>query len=156
MRSELGVDAKIPDLWRMSALLEMCPKDLKEQMLMRLDEVGENYEALTNKRMSFATNKIEQAKSAGPVAMDVDGVLEDWGNEEEDMWGESVDAVWPATRCYECGGYGHMAKGCPNKGKGKGKHGGKMGGGKSGGKNGEGKSGGMKGYGKSMTKGGGK
>ena len=40
MMSELGGDAKIPDLWRMSALLEICPKDVKEQMLMRLDEIG--------------------------------------------------------------------------------------------------------------------
>ena len=33
MMSELGEGAKIPDLWRMSALLEICPKDVKEQML---------------------------------------------------------------------------------------------------------------------------
>ena len=46
MMSELGEGAKIPDLWRMSALLEICPKDVKEQMLLRLDEVGENYENL--------------------------------------------------------------------------------------------------------------
>ena len=39
MMSELGEGAKIPDLWRMSALLEICPKDVKEQMLLRLDEV---------------------------------------------------------------------------------------------------------------------
>ena len=37
MTSELGGDAQNPDLWRMSALLEMCP------MLMRLDEIGENF-----------------------------------------------------------------------------------------------------------------
>ena len=34
MMSELGGDAKIPDLWRMSALLEICPKDVKEEMLV--------------------------------------------------------------------------------------------------------------------------
>ena len=45
MMSELGEGAKIPDLWRMSALLENC-RDLKEQMLLRLDEVGANYENL--------------------------------------------------------------------------------------------------------------
>ena len=33
-----------PNLWRMSALLDICPKDVKEQMLLRLDEVGENYD----------------------------------------------------------------------------------------------------------------
>ena len=36
--SELGKDAKIPDLWRMSALEEMCPNDVKEQMLVGRDE----------------------------------------------------------------------------------------------------------------------
>ena len=41
MVSELGEGVKIPDLWRMSALLEICPMDVKEQMLLRLDEVGE-------------------------------------------------------------------------------------------------------------------
>ena len=47
MMSELGKDAKIRDLWRMSALLGICPKDVKEQMMMmRLDENGENYENL--------------------------------------------------------------------------------------------------------------
>ena len=49
MMSELGGDAKIPDWWRMSALLEIRPKDVKEQMTMRLDEIGENYENLMAK-----------------------------------------------------------------------------------------------------------
>ena len=57
MMSELGVGAKIPDLWRMSALLEICPNDVKEQMLLRLDEVGENYENLKVKVISYTSNK---------------------------------------------------------------------------------------------------
>ena len=47
--SELGGSAEIPDLRRMSALLEICPKDLKKQMMMRLDEIGENQENLKAK-----------------------------------------------------------------------------------------------------------
>ena len=42
MMSELGKDAKIPDRWRMSALLDICPQDVKETMVMRLDEIDEN------------------------------------------------------------------------------------------------------------------
>ena len=60
MMSELGGDAKIPDLWRMSALLEICPNDVKE--LMRLDEIGENYANLKAKVISYTTNKAEQAR----------------------------------------------------------------------------------------------
>eukprot|EP00974_Lingulodinium_polyedra_P022643 2187174-Lingulodinium_polyedra.AAC.1 len=151
MKAELGNDVKIPDLWRMSALLEICPKDRKEQMLMRLDEIGEDYEALKNKVTSYATNKVEQSKGVGPVEMEVDNVNE-FGYEQEgggELWEEAVDAVWPATQCYECGGYGHMARGCPNKihtpaqAKGKGKAGGGKGcikgKGKDGGKAGGGK-----------------
>ena len=37
MMSELGKDAKIPDVRRRSALLEICAKDVQEQMMMRLD-----------------------------------------------------------------------------------------------------------------------
>ena len=37
----------------MSALMENCPKDVKEQMLLRLDAVGENYENLKVKVISY-------------------------------------------------------------------------------------------------------
>ena len=30
-------DVKILELWRMSALLGICPKDVRDQMLLRLD-----------------------------------------------------------------------------------------------------------------------
>ena len=45
MMSEAGKDVMIPDLWRMSALCEICPRDVKEQMMMRLDEIGESVKA---------------------------------------------------------------------------------------------------------------
>ena len=162
MKAELGAEVKIPDLWRMSALLEICPQDLKEQMLMRLDEIGEDYEALKHKILTYATNKIEQTKGGGPVPMDVDHV-NDYYDYKDGEWEESIDGVWPSTQCYECGGYGHMARNCPHvtskggKAKGKGKDGGKAGAkgkGKDGGPGGGGKAygwgkaGGIKGKGK--------
>jgi len=152
MMAELGVDAKIPDLWRMSALLEICPKELKDQMLIRLDEIGENYEALKAKVICYATNKVEQFRGGGPTPMEIDNV---WQDEIGEEWQDEIGEVWASTRCYECGGYGHMARTCPTKGgkggksKGKGKDGGKDGGkgkGKDAGKGYGGKDGG-KGYG---------
>ena len=62
MLSELGKDAKIPNLWRMSALVESCLKDVKEQILMRLDKIGENCEILMAKVVPYTTNKTEQAR----------------------------------------------------------------------------------------------
>ena len=42
--------------------LGKCPKDVKEQMMMRLDETGDNFENLKAKVVSYATNKSEQAR----------------------------------------------------------------------------------------------
>ena len=39
-------------MWKMSALLVFCPKDIKEQMFLRMDEIGENYEVLREKVLS--------------------------------------------------------------------------------------------------------
>ena len=41
--AELGPDVNIPDLWRMSALLEVCPRGVREATQLSLDEIGEGY-----------------------------------------------------------------------------------------------------------------
>ena len=51
---ELGKEAKIPDFWCVSALSEICPE------MMRLDEIGENYENLKAKVVFYTFNKAEQ------------------------------------------------------------------------------------------------
>ena len=57
------------------------------------------------------------------VLLDV-GIVEGGGGEEDEEEEcheyEWVDAVYPTTRCYFCQAYGHMARECPAKGKGKG------------------------------------
>ena len=46
MTSEHGQDARITYLWRMSGPVGDTSKEVKEQMLMRLDEIGENDETV--------------------------------------------------------------------------------------------------------------
>ena len=133
MMTELGIEAKIPELWKMSALLEICPKEVREQMLLKMDDIGENYEQMKNKIMSYTTNKIEQTRG-GPTPMELDEV---WDEDETEY---EVDGVWRNVQCYACGEMGHMAAECPHGwGKGKGKAKGKDGG--KGGKKGDGKKG---------------
>ena len=121
MMSELGEGAKIPDLWRMSALLEICPKDVKEQMLLRLDEVGENYENLKVMVISYTSNKAEQSRGQKETAvpMELDYVS---GSEmyEQEEW-DDVDEVRRDRRCHNCGMMGHFARDCRTRSKGKGK-----------------------------------
>ena len=62
MKSELGKDVKIPNLWRTSAQLEICPKDVKEQMMMKLDEIAVSCENCKSKVVSHTTNKTEQTR----------------------------------------------------------------------------------------------
>jgi hypothetical protein len=60
MMSELQGEARIPSLWKMSALLEVCPKEVKDQMMLRIDEVDEDYEKLKARILSYVNNRVEQ------------------------------------------------------------------------------------------------
>jgi len=117
----------IPELWRMAALMKMCPKEIKHNIEISWDTIDEKYSVMREKVVMWATNAAE--KAGGAVHMDVSGVEDgreaEWGQEgvdhEEWSYGaEGIDAVYPTTKCYNCQGYGHMARECPTKGKGKG------------------------------------
>ena len=123
----------------------ICPKAVKEQMMIWLDEIGENHENLKAKVVPYTTNKTEQTRGEQKkmhVPMEMDHV---GGSEPEDEDGEDVKQVRRGSMCHNCGMMGHFAKDCRMKGKGEGKGGD--------GKNGYAKSRGktMKGTGKKGT-----
>ena len=127
---------KIPDIWKMAAVLRLCPKEITDNIESRWDEVGERYEVLKEKIVALTNGKLDRQgeRRGGPVAMDVDNVGMgggegggDDGGYEGDYdggYGGDVGAVYPTTKCYNCQGYGHMQRECPYpKGKGKAKGG---------------------------------
>ena len=118
MEKDNGQEAKIPDLWTMAALLRICPGDVKEQMQMRLDEIGEKYDILKEKILGWTANRVEtEGDDGGARPMDIGKVEE---KESEDDWW--TNAVESESLCHNCGGLGHYARNCP---KGGGKGGGK-------------------------------
>ena len=72
-----GGGGQVPEVWRMAAMLEICPQDVKETMLMKLDEV-KGYQTLKEKILTWVTNRVEQG--VGPVLVDVGAVA---GNVDE-------------------------------------------------------------------------
>ena len=82
----------------------VCPKDEEEQM--RLHEIGENYENLKAKVVSYTTNETEQTRRQKQMyaPMEVDNVS---GSEPEE---EDVDEVRRGSVCYYCGGDGTLRK----------------------------------------------
>ena len=147
-------DARIPDLWKMAAIQQLCPKEIRDVLDVQWDEIGEDFTKMKAKIIAWATNRAE--KKGGAVPMDIGAAMEmeeeaaweQYWSEEDEWWFDegpgAVNAVHPSTQCYNCGKYGHMAKGCTAKGNGKGGYATK-GGGKAGGKKGKGK-GGEKGW----------
>ena len=41
------------ELWKMAAFLELCPKDIMDQIFLRIDEIKENYAVLREKVLGW-------------------------------------------------------------------------------------------------------
>ena len=48
------------------------------------------------------------------------GEVEESHMHDDEEWTEDIDAVGATVQCHKCGGFGHYARECPSKGKGKG------------------------------------
>ena len=64
-------DPNVPEIWKMAAFLELCPKDIMDQVFLRIDEIKENYAVLREKVLGWAANKVEQEKSSGTAPINI-------------------------------------------------------------------------------------
>lgn len=103
----------LPVIWKMAALMELCPVEVQDMVYQNVDEFKEDYDKLKQKIITWASNKV----ASEGVPMDIGGLGwdETEGNEDYD-----VAAVGWQTQCHNCGGYGHMSRECPSDKKGKG------------------------------------
>ena len=118
---------------RLGIMQKMPPMSVQDYMTTNLDNETD-YDAIREKIRLFCMNKMDS-----PMAMDcsevnrqeyIDGNYEEEYQGWDDAQGHAqngdasvgIEAVWPGTKCHNCGGDGHMSRTCssPPKGKGKG------------------------------------
>jgi hypothetical protein len=100
----------LPVIWKMAALMELCPMEVQDMIYQNVDEVNEDYDKLKQKIITWASNKV----ASDGVPMDIGRV------ENEDYEEYEVGAVGWNSQCYNCSGYGHLSRDCPSEKKGKG------------------------------------
>ena len=95
----------VPVLWKMAALIELCPADVQDMVYQTIDDFHEDYERLKQKILSWVSNKM--SIRSGLVPMDIGRV------DGRDSTFE-VDAIGNSSQCYNCGGWEHASRECPS------------------------------------------
>ena len=103
---------------KMAILVGMLPQEYQDMCMQAACTMGKEpkYEALRDHVFNVANQRIQ---AAHPTPMDVGNVVGDIGGDKMSQDDLDLDAVNRGTKCYNCQGFGHMARECPTpKGKG--------------------------------------
>jgi hypothetical protein len=99
---------------RIAIMTSMMPSSVQDFIYTNIDKDAK-YDMIVERIRSVVGNKITM--NTGPQPMDI-GEVDNY--EGFDGGEEEVGAVGMHVRCHKCEGWGHMARECPTKGKGKG------------------------------------
>ena len=94
---------KIPDKFKLAALTEMCPEEVRDLIYTHADAAG-GYRAMREMVVGWVVNKVASRKGM-MVGCVGEGQICDWGGNDE------IDIG--LLKCYQCGGIGHPQRLCP-------------------------------------------
>ena len=106
----------LPVIWKMAALMELCPPEVQDMIYQNVDEVNEDYDKLKQKIVTWTSNKV--ANEGVPMDIGRVGWHDDHDHDRDDY---EISAIGQHTQCYNCGGWGHVSRECPSEKEGKGK-----------------------------------
>ena len=106
----------LPVIWKMAALMELCPPEVQDMIYQNVDEVNEDYDKLKQKIVTWTSNKV--ANEGVPMDIGRVGWHDDHDHDHDDF---EISAIGQQTQCYNCGGWEHLSRECPSEKKCKGK-----------------------------------
>ena len=77
MEKDYSKEIELPPMWKMAALMEVCPEEVQDVIYQNMDEVHEDYERTRQTLFTWVSNKV--AARVGPVSVDV-GKVEQFSN----------------------------------------------------------------------------
>ena len=121
-RLEAQFQETVSDKMRMAIFTNMMPVAIQDYIYTHADKETQ-YVQLREKVQAMVSNKV--SINTGPVPMDIGDIKKHEDHHHDDQYddycAEDYEIDWVGEQCRNCGGYGHYARECPTKGKGKNK-----------------------------------